>query len=104
MIAEHKKHVSNDNDKKNGVKKEPPYDISPDHNGDYNRVTYADKILKAGREKYLDGIQTPYGVKKKMNGKDPNGLGIEGMFDAKDALDNAVKKGIDALGKGLSVR
>lgn len=45
MIEEHKKHVSNDNDKKNGIKKEPPYDISPDHNGDYNCVTYADKVL-----------------------------------------------------------
>ena len=44
----------------------PPYNVIPDGTGDYNCVTMADLILKAGGVDYLDGILTPHGVDSKI--------------------------------------
>ena len=40
----------------------PPYNMTPNGTGNYNCVTFADLILKAGGVNYLDGLKTPQTV------------------------------------------
>lgn len=66
--------------------KNPKYDVTPDHNGDYNCVTASSCILMSAGIEFLKDCQTPHAVGNKIKGKKPGIL--ENWMDAKDCLDN----------------
>lgn len=53
--------------KSNYYKDNPPkYDMGSDGDGDFNCITIAHDILSAGGIYFLQGIQTPYGLRAKI--------------------------------------
>lgn len=72
-------------------KRNPNYDLTPDNEGDYNCVTASRAILQAAGIHYLDGIQTPFGVKYKIKGGE-SAHALERALTARDDFDNAAKE------------
>lgn len=72
----------------------PNYDLTPDNEGDYNCVTAARTLLQEAGIYYLNNIQTPYGVGKKINGvQTPHNL--ERILSTRDDFDKATKEMIE---------
>lgn len=64
----------------------PNYDLTPEGAGDFNCVTAARDVLERANIFYLDGIQTPFGVKYKINGGRHESA-LEGVLRGKDDFD-----------------
>lgn len=64
----------------------PKYDLTPDREGDYNCVTASSAILEAAGIEFLKKIQSPFGVKHRINGHQSTHA-VEGVLTAKDAFD-----------------
>lgn len=72
-------------------KRNPKYDLTPDNEGDYNCVTASRTLLKIAGIYYLDNIQTPFGVKYKINGGQTSSY-VESALQLKDDFDVGTKE------------
>lgn len=68
----------------------PKYDLTPDNEGDYNCVTASRLMLQIAGIYYLDNIQTPFGVKYKINGGQSDAF-VESILQARDDFDASAK-------------
>lgn len=74
----------------------PNYDLTPDNEGDYNCVTASRTILQFVGIYYLDGIQTPFGVKYKIRSDQSTHI-LENVLNAKDDFDSSARELIECF-------